>query len=116
MVVKADSAETLEEARERREKELLESLVLFPGSIVEYEIFKERQTFKRYNVEIVDTKRPEKGVFLGEPRNHSDTDLIAHLMEEKGVEALVNVSYKQIEFGVDGHNSLAYGLPVRRRH
>lgn len=93
------------ERKNAREKELLERLILFPGSVEEY------STFRGYNVEVVDTERRDKGVSYDD---HSDRSLIASLIYKKGVEALVNISFKA--WGDQwSTNTYLYGLPVRKQ-
>ncbi|HKZ34125.1 MAG TPA: hypothetical protein VJ142_02735 [Candidatus Nanoarchaeia archaeon] len=102
------SEKTLQKAKKRREKELLESLVLFPGSVEEYE------RFRGYRVEIVDTARSNKSIFYND-----DKELVLHLIEQEGVEALVNASYKPASFPtmtiLPRVCPVLYGLPVRRK-
>lgn len=88
------------ERKSASKKELLERLILFPGSVEEY------ANFRGYDVEMVDTERPDKGVFL----SYNDEDMIVSLMDKKGVEALVNISYSG-----DSLYANAYGLPVKRK-
>lgn len=89
-----------------RQRELLEKLVLFPGSVEEYE------RFTIYPISIVDTGRADKGIcpFYSE----EERELAISLINEKDVEALVNVSFKTHSAGVQYPNC-AYGLPVRRK-
>ncbi|MDP3992410.1 MAG: hypothetical protein U1B79_01040 [Candidatus Pacearchaeota archaeon] len=94
------------ERKAAREDKLLESLVLFPGSVEEY------ATFRGYSVEVVDTERLDKGVFYD---GYSDRSLIASLIDKKGVEALVNVSFKS-HGGQYSTAAYTYGLLVRRKH
>ena len=77
----------------------IDELILFPGSVDEY------KRFRGYDIEIVDTGGSEKylhympGWFAG--------DLTERLMNEKGVEALVNLAMD--------NKGYSFGLPVRRK-
>jgi len=82
-----------------------EVVTLFPGSIEEYE------KFKGYQVEIVDTGGKNKGI-VWERHGSSDRCLLFQLINDDGVEALVNASRTMYHA-----NSPAsfYGLPVRKK-
>jgi len=100
----AEQARVKREVDERtqKERELLERVALFPGSIAEY------VTFRRYDVEVVDTERIDKGVSLSDWEGR---ELLFYLIENRDVEALVN-------FDPDkrgSYHSGGYGLPVRRK-
>jgi hypothetical protein len=89
----------------------LRKVVLFPGSIAEYE-----RTFG-YPVEVINTKIIDKGVDIFSVRCRITGDLsdrddkykdfegckgFAEYLFNEGIEALVN------------HNGMGYGLPVRK--
>ena len=95
-----------------RINELLEKLVLFPGSVQEY------SNFRGYDVEVVDTEESNKGVFFDIEQRF--TDQLITLIDKKGVEALVNVSYRLVWArsisGLVPHDPIIYGLPVRKKN
>lgn len=100
----AEDTESIEERQRRHE--LLKGIILFPGSVQEYE------RFRGYEVEIVDTQNlQDKGVRYGylfddalqDSENRINNRRLAKLLIQDNVEALVNVS------------SSIYGLPVKRK-
>lgn len=100
--------EIVREETEAREEKLLKRLILFPGSVEEY------ANFRGYDVEVVDTERPDKGVFLPYTDREIHRELVASLIEQKGIEALVNVSFRPWGNQYCTASDL-YGLPVRRK-
>lgn len=97
-----------EKERKRKREEMLRGVVLFPGTIKEYELF------RGYEVEIINTLRKDKGVtFINEKMK--DKELACHLAQE-GIEAIVNATVSYTTAGGGGIGSKdQYGLPVRRR-
>ncbi len=99
-------------------------IILFPGSVQEYE------KFKGYEVEIYDTGKSNKGLVYEDLISFKDvhvSDLerleqIEKLIEN-GVEALVNINFKVIGGGQWSPNGTIcagggnyYGLPVRKKN
>ena len=88
--------------------------ILFPGNIKEYE------KFKGYNVEIVDTERPDKGMSLDLAILETDNLRTINSYKEqheffgkmlaKGMEALVNLTFESRNEAC----SIPYGLPIRK--
>ncbi|MFA6023404.1 MAG: hypothetical protein WC781_04935 [Candidatus Pacearchaeota archaeon] len=85
------------ETEEKRNLELLSKVIIFPGSIEEYE------RFTGYKVEIINTLESDKGMEICNP----DTRTM-RLIKEEGVEAIVNAYTCPTEH-------VSYGLPVRRK-
>ena len=83
------------------------NIVLFPGSVEEYE------KFKRYEVEIIDTKSPDKSFFPFD-YHYSELSIYEYLLDQ-GLEAIVNLRYKGTPAaGESLGGSSPYGLPVRK--
>lgn len=114
----------LSEEKEKvdRSRDAVRNIIIWPESKREYE------TFQGYEVEVVDTRKPDKGVYVDKgtyPYKGSyingdmgiwDTELRNHLIDN-GVEALVNAQYWKISAGEAGdvRSEGYYGLPVRRK-
>lgn len=106
-----------EKDREKRYIAAVGRITVFPGSVAEY------QTFRGYEVEIIDTERKDKGTFLVAERDNfklhfreKERELRNHLIDQS-IEALVNAHYWYIRAGETGQlvNSGYYGLPVRKK-
>ena len=82
----------------------LKKLVLFPGSITEYE------QFVGHSVEVVDTGLPNKA-FLFDNVGYMPNSLVPLL--KRGIEAIVNASITT--YSSSNATDLIYGLPVRRK-
>lgn len=97
-----------EKERERKYKEIVGRLIVFPGSICEY------QQLQGYDVEIINTPGNDKGVILsdGEIKNKKFRNHLA----EQGIEAIVNatITYTAAPGGGIG-SERHYGLPVRKK-
>lgn len=109
----------------RKEKDLeqkyvaaVSSIAIFPGSVAEYQAFR-----GGYEVEIIDTGRRDKGIFLVAEQDNfklhfreKEWELRNHVVDN-GIEAIVNAHYWYIRAGETGHlvNSGYYGLPVRKK-
>ena len=98
--------------KQREEKaDKLKHIVFFPGNQQEYE------SFVGHKVEIIDTKRRNKGIYGWEvtglegcaPRD-TTRDIMDFLANER-VEALINVSHDNYPYTKLEH---LYGLPVRK--
>ena len=106
-----------EKERERGYVAAVNRIIVFPGSVVEY------QAFRGYEVEIIDTERKDKGIFLVAELDNfklhfreKERELRNHLVDN-GIEAMVNAHYWYIRAGETGHlvNAGYYGLPVRKK-
>lgn len=101
-----------EKEKERKYKEAVRRIIIWPESKSEYQIF------KGYEVEVVDTGREDKGVYIRAANRAeiSNLELRNHLMYN-GVEAIVNAQYWYAEVGkrVDFVGEGYYGLPVRKK-
>ncbi len=114
-----------ETTKEAKISEQTRKIVLFPGSVAEYE------AFRGYKVEIVDTKRIDKGINVDEleigdysspysldkrviERRKTCREFIEYFLSQ-GVEALVNVRVVGKNVYLGDINSKKYGLPVRKK-
>ncbi len=96
-----------EEKAEEELTERMKNISLFPGSVKEYE------KFKGYEVEIIDTKSPDKSFFPFDYR-YSELSIYESLLDQ-GLEAIVNLRYKATPAaGESLGGSSPYGLPVRK--
>src|SRR3989338_10203832 len=126
MGIFSNSKEEEEDLQDEKDQEAYNKIILFPGSVREYE------GSKGYEVEIIDTERRNKGVmFISESEYDEDTDegisgydtkscpheqdcdLVKELIE-KGLEALVNVQHSVSE-NSDFKVHHFYGLPIRKK-
>jgi hypothetical protein len=102
-----------EKEREQRYKEVEKRIVVFPGSIAEYE------TSKDYTVEIIDTLKRNKGILLNSKDKQietgGNTEFRDYLIDQ-GIEAIVNAT-TVVDPGVDAviNAFYNYGLPVRKK-
>ena len=98
--------------KEAMYKEAIEKLMLFPGSISDYEHFR-----GDYGVEVIDTKKGDKGVIVNYSMSSglyiADRDLRYHLVDE-GIEAIVNTNISHSSSN-GGARIVYYGLPVRKK-
>lgn len=120
--------ETRQERKAREEAEAsainkkLEGVVLFPGSVQEYE------QFVGYKVDVINTQRKDKGVFQSQlhvlPYSNYERGVytsqqidaeyaFAQNLIDQGIEGIVNVTF-QANGNMDVTNSRMYGLPVRK--
>src|SRR3989338_8186587 len=114
---KRELALSQDTARAEHNNTRIKQIILFPGSIEEYE------RFRGYGAEIVDTLRRDKGVYIGELKDFgvfpktpgelwSDSrslitekrNFIEHLLAS-GVEALVNVCFETEGSSILGEGS-----------
>ena len=95
-----------EKEREQKYKRAVDKIVIFPGSVAEYE------RLRGYEVEIIDTQSECKGVFMsrGDGSNNIKDKELRNYLIDKNIEAIVNDTFYPFIGEV-----LHYGLPVRKK-